>query len=131
MGKQMNRKYHMGRFTDYENAIIRENWNVLCQVCETEQLQCLVERMNDKKNFIGVTNKRQRNVIGCYLGLNLVPARHGSDIFRHSLNILTSDKPKRRKFSREEDQIILNEVADKGDKLSTWKMLSRRIKGDE
>merc|ERR1712150_91494 len=40
-------------------------------------------------------------------------------------------KPKRRKFSREEDQIILNEVADKGDKLSTWKMLSRRIKGDE
>merc|ERR1712150_92113 len=38
---------------------------------------------------------------------------------------------KRKVFSSEEDEIISKEVADKGDKLSTWKALSLRISGHE
>ena len=87
--------------------------------------------MKDKQNFKNIAQKRQRNVIGCYLGLDLVTIRHGSDLFRHFTEILTLDRQKYKKYSPEEDRMILNEVADKGDELNTWKELSRKIRGDE
>merc|ERR1712150_139760 len=121
----------MGRFTDKENEIILENWESMCQICEISQPQGLIEIMKNKKNFKTVAQKRQRNIIGCYLGINLIPTRHGSDLFSHFTDILTSDRPKYKKFSHRDDQMILNEVAKKGEKLSTWKALSLKIRGDE
>merc|ERR1712113_881479 len=80
---------------------------------------------------ITLAHKRQKNVIGCFLGSNLVPASHGCDIFNHFMDVLALGKPRYKKFTPKEDQIILNEVANKGNKLVTWKALSVKIKGDE
>merc|ERR1719414_764964 len=81
--------------------------------------------MHKNVTFKTHIQKRQRNVVGCYLGYGLKRARHGSDIFPHSKIILYSNLIIKSKYTPQEDQIILDQVAMNGDTNSTWKTLSR------
>jgi len=125
--RKFYKSYHKGRFTDVEDEIIRENWNDLCQSCYINDSQSVLKQMYKKENFHALSQKRQRNVIGCFLGRKLTRVRHGSDIYERLKITMSSNAGHRKKFSHEDDQIIMDAVTKNGETTSTWKSLAKKL----
>lgn len=115
-----------GRFTLKEDDIITSNWKDLCHSCN---IQCpapdMLRELSTRNNFNTSAKKRERNVIGCFLGQGLKRLRHCSDIFFHAVDILNPINV--GKFSDQEDKLIIAEVENNGDNIGTWKALSRKL----
>ena len=121
-------KFYQGRFTAEEDSIIYDNWNQLCQKCNISDPQKFHNYLCTKSNFTNSFERRHRNVIGCYLGQGLVVLRHASDVFFHAIQILN---PLRTgTFTTDEDTIILDEVAKRGDNNETWKAIALLLNRD-
>jgi len=127
--KKIDENYHNGRFTEEEDEIICKNWIDLCQSCMINQPEMLMEQIH-KKNYFQ-DHKYIQNVIGCYLGVNLKRVRHASDIFSRSKISWLLSKSKRKKFSSDDDQIILNEVSKNGCTSTTWETIAKKLNIDE
>jgi len=129
--RKFYKNYHNGRFTDEEDEIICENWKNLYSSCYINDSKSLLKQMNMKENFQSLNQKRQRNVIGCFLSRNLSRMRHGSDVCGRLKIAISTNMVNRKKFSPEEDMIILDEVAEHGDGISTWKTLTHKLNRGE
>jgi len=110
-----------------EEEIIWKNWKILCQSCKIVDTEKIFERIHKKDTFKSNIQKRQRNVVGCYLGKGLKRARHGSDIFERSKIIMYQKIGNKRKYSFQEDQMILDQVAISGDSDDTWNTLKVKL----
>jgi len=129
--KKIDKDYHTGRFTEKEDDIIRQNWANLCQLCNITQPEMLMEQMHKKNYFQSRNEKRQKNVIGCYLGINLRRMRHASDVFYRSKMSCIRSKAEKKFFSHNDDKIIMDEVSKNGATKTTWKKLSHMLNIDE
>merc|ERR1711997_1204402 len=85
----------------------------------------LLEQLNNKELSNDPSEIQLRNVIGMYLGQGLDQKRHCANVFGYAIRILRC--PKYRKFTPEEDRIILDAVAKNGDCDSTWKDLCSKL----
>merc|ERR1719334_2121367 len=103
----------------------------LHQSCNISDCKSLLEKMYLRENFSTLNLKRQRNVIGCFLGGNLTRVRHASEIYERLKTALSQYKNHRKKYSPEEDRIILDEVAINGNTTSTWKALTKKLNRGE
>merc|ERR1712018_191166 len=71
------------------------------------------------------------NVIGCFLGRNLTRVRHGSEMYERLQIAMSPSMVLKKKFSPDEDRIILDEVAKNGNTISTWKTLTKKLNRGE
>jgi len=115
-----------GHYTRTEfgtNALIMKNWEELTKsVPINDPEKCIKDFSNIRKSD-GKLNLKKRNVLGCFLGQNLKAIRHAANIFKHSCKMINPGNA--GKFSKEEDQIILEEASKSGGSLETWKNLAR------
>ena len=117
----------VGRFTRGElgeNVQILKRWNELqMKVPVLNPFKCI----NDFHKLLSSKVKRKltrkKNVLGCYLGQDLTRIRHASDVFHHAFELLNPPTFK-GKFTKEEDQLILSEVAKTGECKGTWKQIA-------
>merc|ERR1719334_2695259 len=103
----------------------------LYRSCNINDCNSLREKMYKKKNFKSLNLKRQRNVIGCFLGCNLTRVRHASEIYEQLNIALSPNMDFGKKYSPEEDRIILDEVAKNSNTITTWKALTKKLNRGE
>ena len=120
----------VGRFTPGElgeSATILKHWNELIKnVPVLNPSKCMKDFALPQLSKMSNKLPRKRNVLGCYLGQDLPKVRHASDVFHYTFNLLNPPASK-GKFSKEEDYLILSEVAKNGECLETWKQLAHSL----
>ena len=111
----------VGRFTPYEEEEIIKKWNGLCSDCGIENPLHLLNELKMKVSSKDRLERKQLNVIGCYLDPDLKKARHATEVVYRAIFLL--NKFVTGKFKPEEDKIILQEVERKGDNAEVFKDL--------
>jgi len=117
----------IGRFTQGEfgeDALLRQRWDELIKkVPINDPEKCIGDFMAIRKNSRKAL--RKKNVLGCFLGQDLKHVRHAADVFKHSCDIISETVS--GKFSKEEDEEILQEVKKSGANDLTWKKLASML----
>ena len=118
-----------GRFTLDEDEVIKDNWKKLCSLCKIDDQEAFFEKVFSPDRYKTFAEKKQRNVIACYLGQGLQVVRHASNVYHHAADVLNPDlyPSTHRPYSPEDNKSILDEVKKSGDNKATWKRLSRRL----
>ena len=103
-----------------EGEIIQKNWHhLMCKAKVTNREKCY----NDF--FLGkfdLNSSRKRNVVGCYLGQGLPFIRISPTIVNYAIEVLGPWIT--GAFTKEEDEVILEEVAKNRAGPQTWKTLT-------
>ena len=125
-----------GRFTPEEDDIILKNWENLISKCNIEVNDKFYKTLFGTKNAVvegilarlSIDEKRKRGVVGCFLGQNLKSTRHSIDVFHRASHIVQPFEG--GKYTKEDDELILEEVERYADKPSTWRELSLKLNRD-
>ena len=117
--------FKVGYFTSGDDKIIHDNWVQLLMLSGVKEPKALLEQPKDKKLSNDLTEIKLRNVVGMYLGQGLHPNRHCANVFGYASQILRCEKY--RKFTPEEDKMILEAVKKNGDFPDTWKDLCSKL----
>jgi hypothetical protein len=114
-----------GRFTPNEDEVIKNKWNDLCCECGIENVIDLPREWLMTVNSEDLLERKQLNVIGCYLDPDLKKARHATEVIHRAIYLLNSFVT--GKFKPEEDEIILQEVHRNGDNNEVFKDLCLKL----
>jgi hypothetical protein len=135
--KKVCSHFKIGRFSrgsKGEDGVIINNWEKLVKVaniqnprkCYKDFKKLCLSKGTDHLSL------RKRNVLGCYLAQNLPYIRHGSDVFQRAVAVLYPCNE--GKYTKEEDEQIIEEVKTNGANHATWLRLAevlRRKKGSD
>jgi hypothetical protein len=116
-------RYTRGEFG--EDALIIKSWEELTKAVPINNPQKCIEDFSKIRSSDGKLKLKKRNVLGCFLGKYLKAIRHATDIFEHGCKLINPGST--GKFSKEEDQIILEEVKNCGETFETWKNLAQKL----
>ena len=75
-----------------------------------------------------ILNIKKKNVLGCFLGQDLVDVRAASNIVHRAVRSLLIEH--HGKFTKMEDETILKFVNKRGANFGTWKLLGRKLDRD-
>ena len=110
-----------------EDALILKRWNeLLTNAPVLDPSKCMKDFSLLQSSKVKQKLMRKKNVRGCYLGQYLTKVRHASDVFYHTLDMLTFPVLK-GKFTKEEDELILSKVAESGECSETWTELAQKL----
>ena len=123
--KKKSKKIQFGRFTPQEDELIKRKWNDLCSHCGIEKPEDLLRELEIKVSSKDRLERKQLNVMGCYLDPDLKKARHATEVVHRAIYILNSFVT--GKYTPEEDKIILDEVERNGDDIAVFKDLCLKL----
>merc|ERR1719361_1859449 len=81
-----------------------------------------------KVTGLSINETRKIGIIGCFLGQHLKVTRQCMDVIDRASHIVQPFKS--GKYTKQEDEIILEEVKRSGNKESTWRELAPRLNRD-
>ena len=100
-----------------EGEIIKRNWRKLIKNAN------IFDKRKCFEDFLACG--RKSNVFACYLGQGLPYARTSPSVLHYAHEVLGNWTT--GKFSKEDDEEILSEVARSGENSATWKTLTARL----
>ena len=120
--------FKIGRFSrgaKGEDGVIIKNWEKLVKDANIQNpLKCSKDfKKLSRTKGTDHLSLRKRNVLGCYLGQNLPYIRHGTDVYQRSVAVLYPCNEGR--YTKEEDELILEEVKKDGANQNTWLKLAK------
>ncbi len=135
--KKVCSQFKIGRFSrgpKGEDGVIINNWEKLVKAANIQNPQKCCKDFKKLSRTKGTDHLslRKRNVLGCYLAQNLPYIRHGADVFQRAVAVLYPCNE--GKYTKEEDEQILEEVKTNGANHATWLRLAevlRRKKGSD
>ncbi len=128
--KKVCSHFKIGRFSrgaKGEDGVITTNWERLVKDANIQNPRKCYKDFKKLSRTKGTDrlSLRKRNVLGCYLAQNLPYIRHGSDVFQRAVAVLYPCNEGR--YTKEEDELILEEVKKHGADCGTWRTLAELL----